>query len=103
MPIKLNGSTSGYTELTAPATAGNNTLTLPTGNGTSGQVLKTDGSGTLSWGNAGAGGGVFLLNNDTVSADYTIPAGSNAVSAGPITIGVGYTVTITSGQSWAIV
>ena len=49
MPVRLNGSTSGYTELSAPAVAGNNTLTLPTGNGTSGQVLSTNGSGALSW------------------------------------------------------
>jgi hypothetical protein len=49
MPLRLNGSTSGYTELSAPAVAGSNTLTLPTGNGTSGQVLTTNGSGALSW------------------------------------------------------
>ena len=49
MPVRLNGSTSGYTELSAPAVAGNNTLTLPTGNGTSGQVITTNGSGGLSF------------------------------------------------------
>ena len=49
MAIRLNGSTSGYVELDAPATAGSNTLVLPTGNGTSGQYLQTNGSGTLSW------------------------------------------------------
>lgn len=49
MSIRLNGSTSGYVELDAPATAGSNTLVLPDGNGTSGQYLQTDGSGTLSW------------------------------------------------------
>ena len=49
MPLRLNGSTSGYTELSAPATAGSNTLTLPTGNGTNGQYLQTNGSGALSW------------------------------------------------------
>jgi len=47
--IRLSGSTSGYTELTAPAVAGNNTVTLPDGNGTAGQVLQTNGSGELSW------------------------------------------------------
>jgi len=30
MPVKLNGSTSGYTQIQAAAVAGNNTLTLPT-------------------------------------------------------------------------
>ena len=49
MTIRLNGQTSGYVELEAPATAGSNTLVLPTGNGTSGQYLQTDGSGGLSW------------------------------------------------------
>ena len=50
MTIRLNGSTSGYTQLDSPAVGGNNTLLLPTGNGTSGQVLTTNGSGALSWG-----------------------------------------------------
>jgi len=49
MTLRLNGATSGYTEIDAPAVAGNNTITLPTGNGTAGQVLQTNGSGTLSW------------------------------------------------------
>jgi len=49
MTLRLNGSTSGYVEIDAPATAGSNTLTLPNGNGTSGQYLRTDGSGGLSW------------------------------------------------------
>lgn len=49
MTLRLNGSTSGYTEIDAPAIAGSNTLRLPTGNGTNGNVLATDGSGNLSW------------------------------------------------------
>lgn len=49
MTLRLNGSTSGYTEIDAPAVAGSNTLRLPTGNGVGGNVLATDGSGNLSW------------------------------------------------------
>jgi hypothetical protein len=49
MTIRLNGSTSGYTEIDAPAVAGSNTLVLPTGNGVAGQLLQTNGSGALSW------------------------------------------------------
>ena len=49
MTLRINGSTSGYTEIDAPAVAGSNTLVLPTGNGSSGQVLSTNGSGALSW------------------------------------------------------
>ena len=49
MTLKLNGSSSGYTAIDAPASAGSNTLVLPTTNGTAGQVLTTDGNGNLSW------------------------------------------------------
>lgn len=49
MTLRLNGSSSGYTEIDAPAVAGSNTLVLPTGNGSAGNILGTDGSGNLSW------------------------------------------------------
>ncbi len=51
MTLRLNGSTSGYTEIDSPAVGANNTLVLPTGNGANGQVLQTNGSGALSWAN----------------------------------------------------
>jgi hypothetical protein len=53
MTLRLNGSTSGYTEIDAPATGGNNTLVLPTGNGTADQALVTNGSGALSFADRG--------------------------------------------------
>ena len=40
MTLRLNGSTSGYTEIDAPAVAGNNTITLPTGAGSAYQVVR---------------------------------------------------------------
>jgi len=43
------------------------------------------------------------LNKSGIDADITIPAGYNAVSAGPITINNGVTVTAANGSSWAIV
>lgn len=43
------------------------------------------------------------LNTQTISANYTIPAGYNGMSAGPITISDGVVVTIPSGSSWSIV
>ena len=50
MALRLNGATSGFVALNAPDEAGSNTLTLPTGNGTTGQYLQTSGaSGVLSW------------------------------------------------------
>lgn len=49
MALRLVGQTSGYIEIEAPATAADNTLTLPVNNGTNGQVLTTNGSGSLSF------------------------------------------------------
>ena len=53
MTLRMNGSTSGYTEIDAPAVAGSNTLVLPGGNGTADQALVTNGSGTLSFADRG--------------------------------------------------
>ena len=39
MTLRLNGSNSGFTEVKAPATAGSNTITLPTSNGSANQYL----------------------------------------------------------------
>ena len=49
MALKLKGSTSGFTAIDAPATAGDNTLVLPADNGSASQYLQTNGSGVLSW------------------------------------------------------
>ena len=56
MTLKLNGSSSGYTAIDAPAAAGSNTLVLPPNNGSANQVLKTDGSGNLTWVDQGTPG-----------------------------------------------
>ena len=50
MTLRLNGSTSGYTEIDAPAVAGSNTLLLPTGAGSANQFLKNGSTaGSLGW------------------------------------------------------
>jgi len=64
-----------------------------------------------AWGAIGGGGGasgggsdaVFYENGQTVTSDYTITSSTNAMSAGPITINSGITVTIPSGSTWTIV
>jgi hypothetical protein len=40
MTLRLNGTTSGYTEIDAPLVAGNNTIVLPSSNGSANQLLK---------------------------------------------------------------
>ena len=68
MTLKLNGSSSGSVSIDAPAstTGGADVaLTLPVDDGDAGQVLKTNGSGALSWTTPGL---VF-----TQTAEVTLP------------------------------
>jgi len=52
----------------------------------------------------GAGGDqVFYENDQTVTTSYTITTAKNAITAGPITINSGITVTIPSGSVWSVV
>ena len=42
-------------------------------------------------------------NANSITVDYNIGTNNNAVSAGPITIASGITVTVPSGSTWTIV
>ena len=77
MTLKLNGSSSGYTAIDAPAAAGSNTLVLPPNNGSAGQVLQTDGNGGLTWVTPGAGK-ILQVQSAVLTTAYD----SGAVSAG---------------------
>ena len=49
---------------------------------------------------------VVYLNEQIVTTDYTLPAApiiKNGLSAGPITVAAGVTVTVPAGQAWSIV
>ena len=77
-----DSDSSHYIAIQAPSTvAANVTLTLPAADGTNGQVLSTNGSGTLSWATASAGatvvdGGNFANGSSIVSTSGTIDGGS---------------------------
>ena len=45
--------------------------------------------------------GIFV-NSLSVTSSYAIPAGSSAMSVGPITIGAGAAITVPSGSRWVI-
>ena len=45
----------------------------------------------------------LVVNSATVSASYTIPSGSNAMSIGTMTVASGITVTISSGSKWVVI
>ena len=45
----------------------------------------------------------FYLNDTTISYSYTIPTGKNAMTAGPVVINSGITVTVSPGSYWTVV
>jgi hypothetical protein len=98
---------SNYVAFQAPATVASDvTWTLPDADGTSGQFLQTNGSGTLAFATVASpaeAGGALIVNTTTVNQNYTLPSGSNAFSVGPITISSGYAITVTSGQRWVVI
>ena len=51
----------------------------------------------------GTGNVIFYENDQTVTQNYTITSGKNAMSAGPITVNSGVTVTVPTGSTWTIV
>jgi hypothetical protein len=96
------------------ASNGTKVATFPTGQGNADQVLATDGGGVLSFvdqsGGGAVGGGtdkLFIENGTTMTSNYTLGtefgATCNALSAGPITINAGITLTIPSGSVYTVV
>jgi hypothetical protein len=59
-------------------------------------ITASSGSGTVA-------NGTMLLFSNTITSNYTIASGNNALSVGPITLGNGNTVTLASGQRWIII
>jgi len=75
--LRLQDTTGGqYVALQAPGTVSSSyTLTLPAADGTSGQFLKTDGSGALSF--AAAGGVINFTASGSITAGDTVALVSN--------------------------
>lgn len=104
IPITIN-RTSGPLALTG--------ITSIDGNSGSATVLQTarningvsfNGSADITVPAGGSGAdGVFYENGQTVTVNYTITNGKNAMSAGPITINTGVIVTIPTGSVWSVV
>jgi len=45
----------------------------------------------------------FFTHAATINANALIPTGYNALSAGPVSVGSGVTVTMGSGSTWVVV
>lgn len=77
--------------------------------GTNGQVLVADSAQTagVKWGTAGATGGgtdqVFYENDIVITTNYTISTNKNAMTAGPVTVNSGATVTVPNGSTWTVI
>lgn len=91
------------TEAQRPASPSNGMIRYST------TLDKFEGYKAGAWGALGGGGAtggsdddVFYENRQTVRYNYTITANKNAMTAGPITINDGVTVTIPDGSSWII-
>jgi len=58
-----------------------------------------------AWGAVGGGNTAVVgwENQITVAENYTITTGNNMVSAGPVTIDTGFTVTVPTGSRWVVV
>ena len=66
-------------------------------------MLKNDGSNAVvEIGSMGANGAIHE-NSSTIAASYTMRTNYNGVSAGPVTINSGVTVTVPTGSVWVIV
>jgi len=92
--------TSPITQVIAPSqgTVGASQLAT-TGTASTSTFLRGD----MSWATTGAQNDIFYENGQTVTTNYTVGATRNAMSAGPVTINTGVTVTIASGGNWVIV
>ena len=75
-------------------------------------IASVDATTAASITAAGVGGGgatgggsdeIFFENGQTVTTNYTITNNKNAMSAGPITINSGVTVTVGTGEVWIVI
>ena len=103
---------------TLPAASAANLTSIPAGNLTgtvadaristltasklSGALPAIDGS-ALTGVASTTGGGAIYENSATISASRTIPSGSNGMSAGPIAVASGVTLTVSSGSVYTVV
>lgn len=96
--LEPSASGTNYTAFKAQAQTADVTYTLPAADGSSGQVLSTNGSGTLSW--ASAGGGLSVLSK---SANYTVQTSDGSNVAVLCTNTITITLYAASGNSGNVV
>jgi len=96
--ISNDTSTSSDVYPTFAATTSGAATTLYTSNA---KLLYKPSTGELKSSQLVATNGL-VVNATTVSSNYTVAAGYNAMSVGPVTVGAGAAVTVASGQRWVV-
>ena len=96
---------TGSTDLVL-GTIGNNGMHFVVNSGTL-DALTISSAGAVTTPNVLTGAEVvasngLYVNSNTVSVSYSIPSGSSATSAGPMTLASGVSVTIPSGSRWVV-
>ncbi len=93
-----NNNITGANNITATGTATLGGNAYPTNTGTNGQVLKTNGAGSLSWGNSG---GVSLELLVTKNATVTTAIGNSTVIPDRVSFQtISPKSTLTGGNQW---
>ena len=61
---------------------------------------------SIAWGTSAASGvvanGAMFQNVQTIPSSYSITSGTSAISAGPMTLSAGVTITVPAGSKWVI-
>jgi len=102
--VVKNLTTGGYSVIIASAgggsssTVANNIVATVVCDGTNVYVPTSTDVPT-----GGGSNRAFYLNDITITTNYTISAGKNAGTFGPVTIDSGIVVTVSSGSYWSVV
>jgi hypothetical protein len=113
----VNGSASidGSANWTITTTLANSGVTAGTyGSSSAVPVVTVDAKGRVTGVTTTslAGGGQYFgtaatkaiaYNSNAISENVTVTAGNNGLTAGPVTVGTGYAVTVESGAIWTVV
>jgi hypothetical protein len=99
--VTISNDTSTATNI-YPLFADATTGSLTTAYTSNAKYLYQPSTGTLSASQVNASNGIFV-NNATLQNSYTIPAGSNAMTAGPFTVPGGMTVTVSGASRWVVI
>tara|TARA_R110001606_G_scaffold56810_1_gene137618 strand:- start:743 stop:1480 length:738 start_codon:yes stop_codon:yes gene_type:complete len=108
----VNGNTASFTSIVSIGTLVASSIIYPVSDGTTGQVIITNGSGTLSFTDTSPGGGlfkgdngttgdastgagdIFRINEQELNVNVSITAAENASAVGPLSLASGVVLTV---------